>query len=158
MFVPALIAVAVVEVLAFVEVGRTVGWPLAVVLLLGISVVGTRLLRVQRRLAIERVSLAVAERRASARATIDGALGFLGAVLLVVPGFVTDILGGLLLFPATRSLASRWISRRYADPMIRFAAAVERFGPRRQAPRRQGPCPADVESTAVDYEPDRLDR
>src|ERR1035441_7974447 len=42
MFVPALIAVAVVEVLAFVEVGRTVGWPLAVVLLLGISVVGTR--------------------------------------------------------------------------------------------------------------------
>jgi len=153
MFVLVLLAAVVVEVLAFVEVGRAIGWLLTVALLLGISLVGTRLLMIQRRLAVERVSRALSEHRGSAGAAIHGALGLLGAVLLVVPGFLTDVLGALLLIPATRSLAGRSISRRYAGRMTRFLAAAERFGP-----ARRGPRPADVESTAVEYEPDQLDR
>jgi len=153
MFLPALAGLLVVEVLAFVEVARAAGLLLAVVLLFGISLLGTRLLRVQQRLALERVSLAVSERRASAPAAIDGALGFLGGVLLVIPGFVTGALGALLLFKPTRALMRRWISRRYAPRLLRFAARAQRFGPG----GRRSP-PADVESTAVDYEPDQLDR
>ena len=79
MFVLALIGVPVLEVFVFIEVGRAIGWLLAVLLLVGSSVVGTRLLRIQARTAIERLSLAVSERRAPAGAAIDGALGFLGA-------------------------------------------------------------------------------
>lgn len=78
MFVLVLIGVPVVEVFVFIEVGRAIGWLLAVVLLLGTSVLGAWLLRIQGRSAIERVSLAVSEHRAPARAAIDGALGFLG--------------------------------------------------------------------------------
>jgi UPF0716 protein FxsA len=59
MFVLVLIGVPVVEVFAFIEVGRAIGWLLAVALLFGTSVLGARLLRVQGRSAIARVSLAV---------------------------------------------------------------------------------------------------
>ena len=45
MFVLVLIGVPVLEVFVFVEVGRAVGWLLAVVLLLGLSVLGVQLLR-----------------------------------------------------------------------------------------------------------------
>jgi UPF0716 protein FxsA len=153
MFLLILIGVPVVEVFAFIEVGRAIGWLLAVALLLGTSVVGVQLVRIQGRSAIERVSLAVSEQRAPGRAVIDGALGFLGGLLLVVPGFVTDVLGALLVLPPTRAQARRWLSRHYTGRMMRFVATTGRFAPRdRVAPE------ADFESTAVDDDSEQLGR
>ena len=145
MFLLVLIAVPVLEVFVFIEVGHAIGWLLAVVLLLGTSLLGVQLVRFQGRAAIERVSLAVSERRAPARAAIDGALGFLGATLLVVPGFVTDALGALLMLPPTQALARRWLSRQYAARLMSLVATAGRF-----TSRGGGVQPADVESTAVD--------
>jgi hypothetical protein len=81
MFVLVLIGVPLVEVFVFIEVGRAIGWPLAVALLLGTSLLGVYLMRVQGRSAIERVSRAVSEHRAPARAALDGALGTAAARL-----------------------------------------------------------------------------
>jgi UPF0716 protein FxsA len=153
MFVLVLIAVPVVEVFAFIEVGRAIGWFLAVVLLLGTSVLGARLMRTQGRSAIERVSLAVSEHRAPARAAIDGALGFLGGVLLLVPGFVTDVLGALLMLPPTRALTRRWLSRRYAGRVMSFVATAGRFASGNRRAR-----PADIEATVIEDDPDQLGR
>jgi len=153
MFVLVLVGVPVVEVFVFIEVGQAIGWLLAVVLLLGTSVLGVRLLRVQGRSAIERVSRAVSEHRAPARAAIDGALGFLGGALLAIPGFVTDALGALLLFPPTRTLTRRWLSHRYAGRTMSFVATAGRYASSYRSGRR-----ADVESTAVEDDADQLGR
>jgi UPF0716 protein FxsA len=151
MFILVLIAVPVVEVFVFIEVGLAIGWVLATVLLVGTSLLGVALLRVQGRSALRRVSLALSERRPAGAAALDGALGFLGCVLLVAPGFVTDALGALLLLAPTRALLRRWISRRYAGRVMSFAATAARFTPRGRAVR-----PADVESTAVEDDRDQL--
>jgi UPF0716 protein FxsA len=151
MFVLFLIAVPAVEVLAFIEVGLAIGWLLATVLLVGTSVLGVPLLRVQGRAALRRVSLAVSERRAPGGAALDGALGFLGCILLVVPGFVTDALGVLLLLPPSRALLRRWISRRYARVVMRVAGTSARF-----ASRDPVVWPADIESTTVEGDRDQL--
>jgi UPF0716 protein FxsA len=153
MFVLVLIGVPLVEVFVFIEVGRAIGWVPALAVLLGTSVLGVHLMRVQGRSAIERVSKAVSERRPPARAAIDGALGFLGAALLALPGFVTDVLGALLLFPSTRALARRWLSRSYAGRAMSFLATAGRFA----SDYRGGP-PADYESTAVEDDADQLGR
>jgi UPF0716 protein FxsA len=153
MFLLILIGVPVLEVFVFIEVGRAIGWLLAVVLLLGTSLLGTRLVRIQGRSAIERVALAVSERRAPAGVVIDGALGFLGGLLLVMPGFVTDALGVLLMLPPTRAQARRWLSRHYSGRVMKFVARTGRFAPySRRAPE------ADFESTAVDDDVEQLDR
>jgi UPF0716 protein FxsA len=148
-----LLGVPALEVFVFIEVGHAIGWLAAVVLLLGTSVLGAWLLRVQGRSAIVRVSRAVSERRAPARAAIDGALGFLGGALLVVPGFLTDVLGLLLVFAPTRALTRRLLSRSYAGRMNRFLARTGRF-----ASGYRGARPADVESTAVEDDADQLGR
>ena len=153
MFVLVLIGVPILELFVFIEVGHAIGWLLAVVLLIAASLLGVQLLRIQGRSAIDRVSLAVSEHRAPARAAIDGALGFLGALLFVVPGFVTAVLGALLLFPLTRTLTRRWISRHYAARVMRFAASAGRFAP----PDRVDPS-FDVESTAIDDDLDQIGR
>jgi UPF0716 protein FxsA len=153
MFVLALIALPVLEVFVFIEVANAIGWLLALVLLLGSSVLGVQLLRIQGRATIERVSVAVSERRAPGRAVIDGALGFLGGALLVIPGFVTDFFGVLLMLPPTRALTRRWISRRYASRVMSFVATAGRFTQRGRDVR-----PADVDSTAVEDDFDQLGR
>ena len=153
MFLVILIGVPLVELFVFIEVGRAIGWLLAVVLLLGTSVLGALLVRIQGRVAIQRVSLAVSERRAPARAAIDGALGLLGGLLLVVPGFVTDFLGVLLVLPPTRARARRWLSRHYTGRVMKFVATTGRF-----APRDRGAPEADFESTAVDDDVEQLGR
>jgi UPF0716 protein FxsA len=153
MFFLVLIGVPILELFVFIVLGQAIGWLLAVVLLIGTSLLGVQLLRIQGRSTIDRVSLAVSEHRAPARAALDGALGFLGALLLAVPGFVTAMLGALLLFPLTRTLTRRWISRHYAARVVSFAATAGRFAPgNRVAPS------FDVESTAVDDDLDQLGR
>jgi UPF0716 protein FxsA len=151
MFLLVLIGVPVLEVFVFIEAGRAIGWMLAVLLLIGISLLGTQLARIQGRTAIERISQAVSERRAPGRAAIDGALGFLGATLLVVPGFVTGALGALLMLPPTQALARRWLSRHYAARLMSFVATAGRF-----TSRGSGVPPADFESTAFDDDLDQL--
>jgi UPF0716 protein FxsA len=153
MFLLALIGVPVVEVFVFVEVGRAIGWLAALLLLLASSVLGWQLLRVQGRTAIQRVSLAVSEHRPPAVPAIDGALGFLGAVLLAVPGFVTDVIGALLLFGPTRRLARRRLSRHYSGRVMSFLARTGRF-----TSSARGGRWADVDSTAIDDDLDRLGR
>jgi UPF0716 protein FxsA len=153
MFVLVLIGVPVLELFVLIEVGHAIGLRLALLLVLVGSVIGARVTRVQGRTAIERVSLAVSENRAPGSAAIDGALGFLGGVLLTIPGFVTDLLGVLLLLPPTRKLTRRWISRHYAGRAMRFVAATGRFASRDRRTR-----PADVESTAVEDDLDQLGR
>jgi UPF0716 protein FxsA len=152
MFVLVLIGVPVVEVLVFIEVGLAIGWLPATALLLGTSLLGVPLLRIQGRSALRRVSLAVSEHRPAGAAALDGALGFLGCILLVAPGFVTDFLGTLLLFPPTRALLRRWISRQYARRVMSFAATAARFSSR----GRDVGWPPDVESTAVEDDRDQL--
>ena len=153
MLVLVLIGVAVVEVFAFIEVGHAIGWLVAVVLLLGTSAFGARMLFVQGRLAIQRVSLALSERRAPGNTVIDGALGFLGGMLLLIPGFVTDVLGALLLLPLIQKLMRRWMSRHYAARLMRFVTTAGRF-----AQDDRGGRAADVESTAIEEDPHRLGR
>lgn len=141
------------EIFVFIEVGEAIGWALAVVLALGTSVVGAQLLRIQGRAALERVSLAVSERRPPGIPAIDGLLGFLGSVLLVVPGFVTDALGLLLLVPPIRALARRWLARHYAGRLMRFVASTGRY-----ASRERGRRPGDIDSTAIDDDTPELHR
>jgi UPF0716 protein FxsA len=152
MFLLILILWPIAEVFAFIEVGRAIGWLLAIVILLGTSVIGTQLIRVQGRAAIGRVTLAVSERRNPGRPAIDGLLGFLGGVLLVIPGFVTDTLGVLLLLPPTRALTRRWLSRHHAGRAMRFAAATGRFASR----DREAQHPYDVDATAVEDDAPQL--
>jgi len=139
------LVVPALEVLAFIEVGLAIGWLWAVVLLLGASLVGVRLLRSQGRAAIAAVSAAVSGQRPPGLAAVEAALGLLGAALLAVPGFITDVLGVLLLLPPTRRQARRLLSRHYAARVMGLAASAGRFaGGRRSRPF------ADAEATAVE--------
>ncbi|HEX4108612.1 MAG TPA: FxsA family protein [Solirubrobacteraceae bacterium] len=107
-----LLALPVLEVVVIVEVAEAIGVLLTLVLLIVTSPIGVRLMRAQGRVVLRRFSAAVAEGRPPAREALDGVLVFVGGVLLVIPGFITDSFGLLLMLPPTRALARTVLARR----------------------------------------------
>jgi UPF0716 protein FxsA len=136
-----LICWPVAELLVAIEVAQAIGI-LATVLLLIVSwPLGLWLVRSEGRAAWRRLSVAVAEGRPPAREVLDGALIMTGGALLIVPGFITDVIGLVLLAPPTRALARLGIVRNFQS---RLVVRATRFS--------GGPGPADVDSTATDVD------
>ncbi len=70
---------------------------------------------------------------------LDGALVIFGGALLLTPGFITDILGLVLLIPPTRALVRGIVSRRIAHRMVASATrARDDAGSLRRRGHRRG--------------------
>lgn len=137
----------ITELLVAIAVAQAIGVLLTVLLLIAGWPLGTWLMRAEGRVAWRRLGAAVAAGRPPAREVLDGALVMAGGALLIVPGFLTDVIGLVLLAPTTRSLIRRGIVRNFRSPLV---VQATRFG----GPSR----PDDVDSTATDVERARLRR
>jgi UPF0716 protein FxsA len=120
----AFVLVPLVEIGLFVTLGGWLGlWPTLAWVVLS-AVLGLSVLRRQGRSAAE----VLAERRALRHGALaEGALATLGAVLLVVPGFLTDGVGLVLLVPAVQRALARRMAARVA--VVTAAARTARPGP-----------------------------
>jgi UPF0716 protein FxsA len=141
------IVIPIAELALIIQVGSWIGfWPTLALLILD-SVLGSMLMRSQGRRAWQRFNEAIAEGRAPTREVLDGVLVIFGGALLLTPGFITDVFGFLFLFRPTRVLVRRLIVRRATLRILRVETPPSRNG-----------HPRDVDGTAIDIEPDQLDR
>jgi UPF0716 protein FxsA len=111
-FVALAIVVGVVEISVIIQVGQWIGFLNTVGLLLLVSLVGAWLVKRQGLGVLARIREQRSAGRIPATEAFDGALILVAGVLLVIPGFVTDALGLLLLIPPVRAVARRLVSRR----------------------------------------------
>ncbi len=125
----AFVAVPLVEIAAFVEVGGWIGlWPtLAVVV--ATAVAGSALLRVQGLAVWQRVRQSLARNEMPVAEAVDGLCLLVAATLLLTPGFVTDVVGFALLVPPFRRAAARRLLNRIAGRLRVVQAGVPREGP-----------------------------
>ncbi len=101
------IVVPIVELYVIIQIGSWIGVVPTIALLLADALLGSLLLRHQGRGAWRRFNAALAERRFPGREVADGLLIAIGGTLLLTPGFVTDIVGLILLIPPTRAIVRR---------------------------------------------------
>lgn len=94
----------IAELFVMVQVAIWVGFFWMLILLFLSAIAGILILRHRGKVHWQRFRGAVDERRPPAREAFDGTMITLGAVLLIIPGFITSALGLLLLFPPTRYL------------------------------------------------------
>ncbi|WP_432968033.1 FxsA family protein [Dactylosporangium sp. CA-233914] len=131
----------IAEITVFVLVARAIGWGWAVLIGLATMAVGFMLVKREGVRAWRRFRAALAEGRPAGGEVSDGLAGLIGALLLIVPGFLTDVAGLLLLAPPVRAFAGRRV-RRVAERRISPAAAGDLFGPRIvRAERTANPAP-----------------
>jgi UPF0716 protein FxsA len=146
------ILVPIAELYVIFKIGDAIGWPLALGLLAADSILGTLLMRSQGRAVWRRFTEAVETGRVPHREVLDGVMIIFGGAFLITPGFLTDIIGVTLLLPPTRTLWRRLIVNRGGRRFTMFVAGGGRPG------RRSAPPDWDVEGTAVEREPPRLER
>jgi UPF0716 protein FxsA len=105
------IVVPIVELYVIIQVGEAIGLVPTLVLLLADAILGSLLLKHQGRGAWRRFNEALTQRRFPGKEVADGLLIVIGGTLLLAPGFLTDLVGLLLLIPPTRAVA-RGVLRR----------------------------------------------
>jgi UPF0716 protein FxsA len=101
------IVVPIAELYLIIQIGSLIGVVPTLALLLADALLGSLLLRQQGRGAWRRFNAALAERRFPGREVADGLLIAIGGTLLLTPGFLTDIVGLVLLIPPTRAIVRR---------------------------------------------------
>lgn len=133
------ILVPLAELYVILKVGDAIGVVWTILLLAADSVLGSLLLRSQGRAVWRRFNEALQRGVMPHREVQDGVLVIFGGAFLITPGFLTDVVGLLLLLPPTRAVIRRLGMR-----------VVTRRVQRRMEERR-----FDVEGTAAEYEPPR---
>jgi UPF0716 protein FxsA len=136
------IVVPIAELAVIIQVGQVIGVWWTIGLLIADSILGSILMRAQGRAAWQRFNEAVRDGRVPAREVLDGALVIFGGALLLTPGFITDILGIMLLIPPARAVMRHILARRLAHRMVVSVSG----------PRVRGRQDSDVEGTAVDVD------
>lgn len=104
------VALPFLEIAGFVWLGGKLGVFLTLVWVIGAMLAGLALLRHTGLQAVGRLRAALAEGREPGHSIIDAACFAAAAILLIIPGFVSDALALILLLPATR----HWLLRRTA--------------------------------------------
>ncbi|WP_370893168.1 FxsA family protein [Janibacter sp. GXQ6167] len=107
LFALALLIVPIIEIAVIIGVGRVIGtWP-TVILLIVESAFGAWILKHEGGRAWGALAGALQSGRMPSRELADAALVLIGGVLLLTPGFVTDIVGFFLILPITRPITRR---------------------------------------------------
>ena len=144
----AFLVVPIVEIYVILQVGHVIGaWP-TVALLVAESLLGAWIVRREGRRAWRALTGTFREGGLPDRELADAALVLVGGVLLLTPGFVTDLLGFLFVLPFTRPAVRRalsaYVARRMRAAQSRNEAMFEQLGgmpgagPRPGAEERSG--------------------
>jgi UPF0716 protein FxsA len=145
------VGLPLLELYVIIAVAEWIGALWTAAALVATSLIGVRLIRSQGRAVMADLRAAIAAGRPPAREVLDGALVFVGGALLIVPGFVTDVVGAVLLAPPTRAVIRFLVIRHFAGRLM----AVLAGGGRRGRPETQV---YDVDGKAIDVDQDRLQR
>src|SRR4051794_26479768 len=121
------IVVPIAELYVILKVGDLIGILPTVALLVADSLLGSWLLKAQGRTVWRRFQETMQAGRIPHREVLDGVLVIFGGAFLITPGFLTDIVGVLLLLPPTRSLFRRWLIHR-GGRMFGISVATGRRG------------------------------
>ncbi|MEV6343768.1 FxsA family protein [Actinoplanes sp. NPDC051851] len=140
-FVLPLLALA--EFLTFVSVAHAIGFVWALLALIGCTVAGLSLLRSEGIRAFRSFQEAATAGRPPAVEVTNSLIGLGGALLLAVPGFLTALVGVVLLLPPGRFLARRMVER-FTERRLGGAAASDLFGPRKVRVHRGAPMDEPV--------------
>lgn len=106
-----IIIVPALEIGLLILSGRTLGLIPTILLIISTGVLGAWLAKKQGIQAIQYVQYQIQQGKVPGEVIIDGLCILVGGVVLLTPGFITDAIGFLLLFPTTRKYIKPFIVR-----------------------------------------------
>ena len=96
------ITIPLVEIAILINIGKIIGAGYTIALVIGTAFLGVSLLRIQGISTLAKVQSNIAKGQLPATELIEGLILLISGVLLLTPGFFTDMLGFLMLVPILR--------------------------------------------------------
>ena len=119
------IGLPLLELYILIRIGSYLGALLTIGLIIFTAILGLLLARFEGLRTLHQIRQSLSQGIVPAEEMVDSVLIFVGGVLFVIPGVITDFAALVLLIPFTRTIFKRWLRRR-------FDRAVERGNARLQ--------------------------
>ena len=110
-----LVIVPIIEIYLFIKVGLYIGAFNTILLILLTAIIGIMYARYEGFNTLRSGMSQLIKNQMPVYEIISGAVLAFAALLLILPGFATDLVGLLLIFPLTRKLFFKKVSNNYSD-------------------------------------------
>jgi len=105
--------VPLIEIYLFIQIGGQIGAFNTILVILLTAVVGVYFARLQGLNTLKSGITQLYRNQMPIYEMMSGAALALAALLLIIPGFATDLIGFLLIFPVTRNIFFNYLSKKY---------------------------------------------
>ena len=109
----AIILIPIIEIYLFIKIGSEIGAFTTIFLIFSTAIIGVYYAKYEGINTLRSGFQQLSKNETPAYEVISGAAIAFAALLLIIPGFATDILGFLLIFPLTRRLFFRKLSKKF---------------------------------------------
>ena len=110
-----IILVPIIEIYLFIKIGSHIGAFNTILMIFFTAITGIFYARYEGLNTIKSSFSQIVKNEIPAYEIISGAAIAFGALLLIIPGFATDFLGFLIIFPLTRKLIFKQLSKKVKD-------------------------------------------
>ncbi len=149
LFLAALIGIPLIEIMVFIEVGSEIGALNTIIITVVTAVIGVFLIRIQGIGVLMRARATLDRQETPVNEIFEGIFLALAGLFLIIPGFVTDTIGFLLLIPPLRRSLAAYMARN-----SNFVAANVRHPGGRTA---RGGTVIDGEYEVIEKEPPTIE-
>ena len=111
----AIILIPVIEIYLLIKIGSEIGALTTILLIFTTAIVGIYYAKYEGLNTIKSGFDQLSKNETPAYEVISGAAIAFAALLLIVPGFATDVIGFLLIFPLTRKFILNQFSRKFSQ-------------------------------------------
>ena len=108
-----IILVPIIEIYLLIKIGSEIGAITTILLIFTTAIVGVYYAKYEGLNTLKSGFLQLSRNEAPAYEVISGAAIAFGAMLLIIPGFATDLIGFLIILPITRKLIFGKISTKF---------------------------------------------
>ncbi len=108
-----IILVPIIEIYLFIKIGSQIGAITTILLIFTTAVVGVYYAKYEGLNTLKSGFLQLSKNEAPAYEVISGAAIAFAALLLIIPGFLTDLTGFLIIFPLTRKFLFNKFSKKF---------------------------------------------
>ena len=113
-----IILIPLIEIYLFIEIGGQIGAGYTILFILLTAVIGLYFAKLEGINTIRSGMNQLTNNQMPIYEMISGAALAFAAVLLIIPGFATDIIGFLLIIPFTRNLLFKFITKKYEKTIV----------------------------------------
>jgi UPF0716 protein FxsA len=110
-----IILVPVIEIYLLIKIGSQIGAITTILLIFTTALVGIYYAKYEGLNTLKSGFLQISRNESPAYEVISGATIAFGALLLIIPGFATDVIGFLLIFPLTRKVIFKRLNKKFKN-------------------------------------------